>query len=141
MRHPDEPAIPILRPAPGRDMLDGLAVCASIVCMVHCLALPLLLAALPAIATWFDPGETFHVAVLAFAVPTSALALIGGWRLHHAIPPMILGASGLVLMTLGIVFGGRAAIETMLSVSGSLMLAFAHVANWRRRFTHAAATA
>lgn len=141
MRHPNEPAGLSPRPAPGGDMLDSLAVCASVVCMVHCLALPVLLAALPALATWFDPGETFHVAVLAFAVPTSALALIGGWRVHHAIPPVILGASGLVLMTLGIVFGGRAALETMLSVSGSLMLAFAHVANWRNRFTQTAATA
>ncbi|MES2420955.1 MAG: MerC domain-containing protein [Pseudomonadota bacterium] len=141
MRHPDEPAGSIPRPAPGGDMLDGLAVCASVVCMIHCLALPLLLAALPALTAWFDPGETFHVAVLAFAIPTSALALIGGWRSHRATPPLLLGASGLVLMTLGIVFGGRAALETALSVSGSLMLAFAHVANWRNRATHPAAAA
>ncbi len=141
MRHPDEPAGSIPRPAPGGDMLDGLAVCASVVCMIHCLALPLLLAALPALTIWFDPGETFHVAVLAFAIPTSALALIGGWRTHRATPPLILGASGLLLMTLGIVIGGRAALETALSVSGSLMLAFAHVANWRNRSTPTTAAA
>ncbi|MES3100784.1 MerC domain-containing protein [Sphingomonas faeni] len=139
MQYSDEPAGQILRSAPGGDMLDGLAVCASVICMVHCLALPLLLAALPALATWFDPGEKFHVAVLAFAIPTSALALIGGWRSHRAAPPLLIGAGGLALMTLGIVFGGHAALETALSVSGSLMLAFAHVANWRNRVTHPAA--
>ncbi|MCP8890663.1 MerC domain-containing protein [Sphingomonas faeni] len=123
------------------DMLDGLAVCASAACMIHCLALPLLFAALPALATWFDPGESFHRIILAFAIPTSAVALIGGWRTHRATPPLILGAVGLALMALGILFAGRTAIETTVSVTGSLFLAAAHLANWRNRFVRKTAAA
>ncbi|HXH15720.1 MAG TPA: MerC domain-containing protein [Sphingomonas sp.] len=133
MHHTDHhPAVS--RSRSGEDMLDGFAMCASAVCMVHCLAVPVLLAALPALATWFHPGEYFHWAILAFAVPTSALALIGGWRLHRAVVPVVFGALGLILMTLGVVFAAREAIETALSVSGSLSLAFAHIANWHHRF-------
>lgn len=137
MQHSDGgPSHPSIKGLIDGDKLDGLAVCASAVCMVHCLALPLLLAALPMLGQWLDPGESFHRIILAFAVPTSALALIGGWRVHHAIGPVLSGVIGLALMTAGIVFAGRPALETALSVTGSLMLAFAHVANWRNRFIH-----
>lgn len=113
--------------------LDGFAVCASFTCMVHCLGLPLLFAALPAIADRISPGENFHLVVLLLAVPTSAIALIGGWRRHHAFVPLVVGAAGLALMALGLAFHARAAVETAVTVAGSLLLAGAHIANWRNR--------
>lgn len=113
--------------------LDGAGVCASVACIAHCLLLPLAVAALPAIAARFDPGEGFHLAVLLFAVPTSALALIAGWRRHRAFVPLAVGAIGLALMTAGLAFENLAAIETAVTVAGSLMLAAAHIGNWRGR--------
>ena len=126
---------------PGTDgtagnILDGISVCASAACMVHCLALPLLFAALPALAGRLDPGEGFHAVILLLAVPTSALALVGGWRRHRAAVPLIIGTIGLVLMALGVVLSSREAIETAVTVSGSLLLAGAHIANWRHRRGH-----
>lgn len=121
------------RPAWVERMFDGFAVCASFTCMAHCLLLPLLLAALPALADRLDPGESFHIVVLLLAVPTSAFALIGGWRRHRASVPLAVGSAGLALMAAGIAFSSREAIETALTVAGSLLLAGAHVANWRNR--------
>ncbi|OJW60282.1 MAG: MerC mercury resistance protein [Sphingomonadales bacterium 63-6] len=115
------------------DWLDGFAVCASISCMIHCLGLPLLLAALPAFADQIDPGDNFHAIVLALAVPTSAIALVGGWRKHRAFIPLAVGSAGLVLMALGIVFASQEILETAITVSGGLLLAGAHIANWRHR--------
>lgn len=115
------------------DWLDGFAVVASVTCMIHCLGLPLLLAALPAFADRIDPGESFHAIVLAFAVPTSAIALVGGWRKHRAFVPLAVGSVGLVLMAVGIVFASREILETAITVSGGLLLAGAHIANWRKR--------
>lgn len=114
-------------------VLDGFAVCASFTCMAHCLLLPLLLAALPAFADRLDPGESFHLIVLLLAIPTSALALVAGWRRHRASVPLAVGSAGLALMAAGIAFANREAIETGLTVAGSLLLAGAHVANWRNR--------
>lgn len=119
--------------ASAGDWLDGFAVSASAACMVHCLGLPILLALLPALADRVDPGESFHAIVLLLAVPTSAFALIGGWRRHGAIVPLIAGTIGLVLMATGIAFASNEILETSITVAGSLMLAAAHLANWRER--------
>ncbi|WP_448663428.1 MerC domain-containing protein [Sphingomonas sp. CJ20] len=124
------------RDARWEQRLDGFALCASTLCMLHCLALPLVLAALPALATRLEVGESFHAIVLAFAVPTSALALIGGWRRHRAAAPMLVGAVGLTLMASGIAFATREALETGLTVAGSLFVAGAHIGNWRQRRAH-----
>lgn len=101
--------------------------------MMHCLALPVLLAALPAIASRIDPGENFHVVVLVFAVPTSAMALYGGWRRHRSIVPLVVGVLGLILMTAAIALHADEDSETAITVSGSLLLAMAHIANWLHR--------
>ncbi|MGC6331009.1 MerC domain-containing protein [Rhizorhabdus sp. FW153] len=121
------------RSARAESLLDGFAVCASFTCMAHCLLLPLLLAALPAFADRLDPGESFHLIVLLLAIPTSAFALVAGWRRHRASVPLAVGSAGLVLMAAGIAFASREAIETGLTVAGSLLLAGAHIANWRNR--------
>ncbi|MCW2366297.1 hypothetical protein M2341_001744 [Sphingobium sp. B7D2B] len=126
-------ASPLTQTRSRNDWLDGFAVCASVACMIHCLGLPLLLAALPAFADQIDPGESFHAVVLALAVPTSALALVSGWRRHRAPVPLAIGAVGLALMAVGILFASREILETAITVSGSLLLAGAHIANWRLR--------
>ncbi len=113
---------------------DGFAVGASALCLVHCLGLPLLIAVLPAIAGRIDPGEGFHLIVLLFAIPTSAFALVEGWRRHRGIAPLFVGGAGLVLMAAGLAFGNWAAVEMAVTVAGSLLLAGAHVANWRGRW-------
>ncbi len=114
-------------------VLDGFGICASALCMVHCLLLPLVVAALPSLVAPFDPGDSVHAIVLACALPTSALALLGGWRRHRAGAPVLVGAIGLGLMAAGVVLPWTGALETGLTVVGSLALAAAHVVNWHRR--------
>lgn len=101
--------------------------------MIHCLGLPLLLVALPALSDMIDPGETFHVIVLALAVPTSAFALISGWRHHHALAPLLTGLAGLLAMASAIAFARNELTETIITLAGSLLLAAAHIINWRQR--------
>jgi hypothetical protein len=112
---------------------DGLAVGASVLCLIHCLALPILIAALPALAARLELGEGFHLAVLAFALPVSAVALGEGWRRHRGLTPLFVGAAGLTLLAAGLAFEDWVAVETGLTVAGSLLLAGAHIANWRGR--------
>ncbi len=110
--------------------LDGAAVTASALCLFHCLALPVLIAALPALAQSLDLGEGVHAAMLAIAVPTSGLALLAGYRRHGAIVPIVSGTAGLILLAGGLI-ALRPPTELLLTVAGSLLLAAAHVANWR----------
>jgi hypothetical protein len=119
--------------APGIDWLERAAVSASALCLIHCIGLPLLLAALPALSSLISIPESFHVWILAFAVPSSALALFAGRHHHRRAYPLIIGTTGLVLLATGalLLLGER--WETPVTILGSLCLACAHIANWRLR--------
>ncbi|MEG3090399.1 MerC domain-containing protein [Sphingomonas sp. PB1R3] len=110
--------------------LDGLAISASALCLLHCLALPVAIAFLPALSTWLNVGELFHVLMLAIAIPLSGLTLILGWRRHGSVAPVVIGTVGLALLVAGLGFEGRTS-GTVLTVAGGLVLALAHVHNLR----------
>lgn len=59
--------------------------------------------------------------------------LVPGWRSIGAVRPLATGVGGLVLLCSGVFVPGSAALETGLTVAGSLLLADAHIANWRMR--------
>lgn len=118
-------------------MLDGLAMFASFACMVHCLALPFVLAALPVLSGTLFAGEGFHLAVLLFAVPTSGLALWAAMRRSNNRACLLAGIAGLALVALGLAMPTETA-EKAVTVVGSLLLAGAHLLNWRARVRLAA---
>lgn len=114
-------------------LLDGAAIGASLLCLIHCIGLPILFALLPALASIGLPSsEWLHLLLLLTAIPVSALALVGGWRAHGRIVPMLLGALGLAGLAAGLAFDSVPGEETALTVAGSLALATAHIGNWRR---------
>lgn len=117
-------------------LLDGLAISASLLCLVHCLALPLVIAALPALASLLRMPESVHLWMLAFAVPMSGLAVWLGWRRHGRIVPVVLALAGLALMSWGALGGVAPGIETALTTLGGLSLAWGHVRNWQLNATH-----
>lgn len=120
----------------GEDWLDRAALGASALCLVHCLALPLLLAALPALSCVLAVPESVHLWILAFAVPSSAIALFGGRARHGTTYPIAIGIVGLVLLAFGALPLAGTRWDTIVTVPGSLMLAVAHLTNWRLRHTH-----
>lgn len=113
-----------------RGGLDRWAISASTLCLLHCLALPVLIGFLPSLGAWIDPGEGFHLAMLAIAVPLSATALVRGWRRHGQALPLLGGVIGLALLTLGVAFEG-APLGTLSTVAGGVALAVSHVLNLR----------
>ena len=114
------------------DGADRLALVASLACLLHCLALPLLFAALPALAHAFALPETFHLWMVAIAIPTSSFALLVGARGHLG-TPVLVGVLGLTLLAIGATIAGETSYEVPVTVAGALTLSAAHVLNWRRR--------
>jgi hypothetical protein len=112
---------------------ERVALCASAACLVHCLVLPLLLAALPALSTVLAIPESFHAWALAAAVPSAAYALVQGRARHGRSAPLTAGATGLSLLAAGAFAFGETRWEVPVTVCGSLTLAAAHLANWRLR--------
>jgi hypothetical protein len=120
--------------------LDASAVGLSALCLAHCLALPVLALALPALSAWAE-AEWIHVALLLVAVPIAAMAFVDlrSGR-PHSWSMLGLAALGLALMLAGALEFPNHDWERPLTLLGGLMLAGAHIANWRRRHarSHAA---
>lgn len=114
------------------NLFDGLAIGVSAACLVHCLALPLVIALLPAWSAWLDVPEVFHLYVLLFALPFSLAVLLRAAFARRSLVPLALGTSGLVLMAAALALGEGLG-ETVVTSIGALLLAAGHIVNWRRR--------
>jgi hypothetical protein len=116
-------------------MWDGVAISASGLCLVHCLALPAASAALPILGVAAD-AEWVHWVFLAVAAPAAALAFREGvdaasWALRG------LAVAGVGLLLLGALGWPSHAWETAMTVAGGGILIGAHVWNFlRRRHRH-----
>jgi hypothetical protein len=113
---------------------DQIAIVLSAICIVHCLAVPLVVAILPIAAVSFGEDQHFHELMLWLVVPTSFLGFLLGYRLHGRSGLVMLGAAGVTVLVTVAIWGHTAwstGIEISVSVAGSLLLATAHWLNFR----------
>lgn len=120
------------KPLPAGNVWDSIAIGASFTCLVHCLALPVLIALLPAWSAFLDVPESFHLWVLVLAAPVSLTVLVRAARGKPGYPPLRFGIAGLALMALGLGVEGEA-IEAIVTSVGAALLALGHILNWRAR--------
>lgn len=127
-------------PAARPRLADLTGLVLSFTCLIHCLALPLLLLLAPALSRWIALPEGVHAAILLLALPAAVIAMKGGWRRHRRTMPAICAAAGLGLLALGlsahegwIAVTDPEAADRLLTSAGALTLAAAHLANWRWR--------
>lgn len=118
------------------DWVERIAVGTSFACMVHCLALPFLFAALPSLARAFPLPESFHLWILLVAIPSSGFALVGGRGAGRSPTPLAIGVAGIFCLVVGATLLAVPVAETVVTVVGGSLLALAHALNWRTR--HAA---
>ena len=85
--------------------LDKAAIGISALCVVHCLAMPLALVALPALASLPVADEHFHLALVFVVIPTSMIALTLGCRRHQRWHVAAWGGVGVVILTVAAVLG------------------------------------
>lgn len=113
---------------------DHIAITLSAICIVHCLAVPVVVALLPIAAVSFGNSQHFHGLMLWLVVPTSFVGLLMGYRLHRRAGVVGLGFVAIVVLGAAAIWGHNAWSETrevVVSVAGSLMLASAHWQNFR----------
>ncbi|MFE9083508.1 MerC family mercury resistance protein [Brevundimonas sp. NPDC003935] len=112
---------------------DAAAIGLSALCMIHCLALPLLAAALPFLGL-FTETPWLHWVFAATAAPIAAWNLSRpmtdghrNWRL------LSLGSLGVLLLFLAAAEWPSHELEKLVTIAGGLVLAAAHGLNWRKR--------
>ena len=114
------------------ELLDRAAILLSGLCVVHCLAFPLLIVAAPLFGQFTD-GH-FHAQMLVVVIPLSTAALVFGFRRHNLSRVVLTGIVGMVLMTLGGTvmheyFGIVA--DRAFTIVGAIVLAQSHWENSR----------
>jgi len=113
---------------------DKLAIFFSAACAVHCLALPLILLAIPSLGALPFADESFHLWMLVAVIPTSVIALSLGCKQHKQLPLVVYGFIGLTLMVSAL-FIGEALLgeygEKILTLVGALILATGHLRNYQ----------
>ena len=120
---------------------DRVAIALSTICIVHCLAMPFVIAVLPVAAFTLGGDGHFHSLMLWFVVPTSMLGFGFGFRVHRRGDIVLLGAAAIVTLAVAALWGHSAwdpSIEVLVNVVGSVVLAAAHWRNLRevRRLHH-----
>jgi len=120
--------------------MDKLAIGLSVLCLLHCLALPVAMLVAPTLGSLVLGTESpVHWVLLGVALPVSGYALWHGYRHHGHRDTLLLGAAGLAIMLLAVTHVTSARLETPLTVVGVIALLVAHVMNVRHtaRCSHA----
>ena len=118
--------------------LDKVAIGLSGLCLVHCLALPVLIVAAPALGE-FGQGH-LHAQMLVIILPLSAIAIAMGFRRHQSRRIVAAATLGMLLLVLGgTVMHAQYGLfwDRVFTVSGSLILAVSHWFNSRMGRRHA----
>lgn len=112
-------------------LYDAVAIGGAFACLLHCLATPAAILLVPTAATYLVLPERFHLWILLFALPTSAVALWIGYARHRRCQPAVVTSVGLAMLAGAIVLAPSEAIETAITVPGTLAMAIGHALNWR----------
>ena len=78
--------------------LDSFAIGMSVICAIHCMVTPVLVAVLPVVASTFWVHKDFHLWMLLLVVPMAGISLFLGCRKHKSKGVMVLGIIGLIFL-------------------------------------------
>ena len=81
---------------------DKLSICLSLCCILHCIALPVIILMIPSFASLWINNEKVHVILVLFAVPISLFAMAKSLRVHHNYKCISLAFIGLSLLVVAI---------------------------------------
>lgn len=82
--------------------LDKVAISMAVICAIHCLVTPILLVALPILATTVWVDANFHLWMILLVIPTTTLAVWSGCRRHKDRWVIGMAAIGLGFLTVAL---------------------------------------
>ena len=112
--------------------LDASAVSLSLMCLIHCLALPVMSAFLP-LAGAIAEIEWIHKALVLIAIPVTGLALTYHRKTQKRLLFVVSALVGLSLLLVAAFVERLEDHETLLTTIGATVLAFAHTWRWLNR--------
>lgn len=118
--------------SPDSTLIDVSASSLSTLCLIHCLALPVVSAILPAGVSWFESEWVHRMALLA-VLPISGYAIKSSLSAKEGLFFSIAATAGLTLMICAAFVEPFHDVEKPLTIAGAVILALSHTARWFRR--------
>jgi hypothetical protein len=112
--------------------MDTLGIFASTLCLIHCLAMPLVVAFLPVLGLQFLEGHGAHQTLAGFVVAFGLLAILPGYLKHRkplVLAGLVVGLTLVLSATFGYVAGLSESAELPLITVGNLVLVASHLFN------------
>ena len=113
---------------------DILAISLHGLCIVHCLVAPATLVLFPILGSTFFSDDLFHRLMFFLILPTGAIALLLGCKLHKDRYTIVLGILGFLILILNTfwgheIFGTKG--EKIVTVIAGLTMSLGHFRNYR----------
>ncbi|WP_162419295.1 MerC domain-containing protein [Cyclobacterium roseum] len=111
--------------------MDFVGFSASMLCAIHCIAVPFLVTLAPLAGLHFlhDPWIEYTIILLGFFI--AAISLVHGYRRHHQKgQALCLVVAGFLLIGSGHLFHSQWG-ELLLTGLGGITVAIAHLVNWK----------
>ena len=115
-------------------IFDKSAIGLSILCIAHCLLVPVLITLLPVVAAIGLGDESFHRLLIVGILPISVVALFLGCRRHRTWSVLLLGTLGLIILVVTAILGHEILgdfLEKFATVIGSVFIMLSHFRNFR----------
>lgn len=117
--------------SPAINGFDATGIGLSSLCLLHCLALPLIAVAAPAAGAWAE-AEWIHKVLVLAALPISGYAVLRRVFDPGGVVFFIAAVAGLSLLVAAAFVEAFHDLEKPVTVAGALLLAGAHLYWWRR---------
>ena len=134
-----------------KQLSDKVSICLSLCCILHCIALPILILIIPSLSSFWINSENVHILLVILAIPISLFAMGKSLRIHHNYKCILLAGIGLMLLILAIFMhdlnfglenehhehghddhsGLGETLETIFTVIGGVILFGAHFLNMK----------
>lgn len=115
--------------SPAATAIDVSAAALSALCLIHCLAIPVVVALLPLGAVWLE-NEYLHRILVLTALPVSGYAIVASRIQREGVLFCLAATIGLCLLTIAAFVEAMHDYETIGTVAGALTLGAAHIGRW-----------
>lgn len=111
--------------------LDFVGFSASLLCAIHCAALPFLLSLAPLTGLQFLDNHWIEYAIIALSFIIATTSLLHGYRKHHnKRVTLVIALIGFALIGTGQVMESEW-LEALFTSVGGITIAVAHLINWK----------
>jgi carbon starvation protein CstA len=114
--------------------MDQAAIGVSMLCILHCIFLPLMLILVPVVWLQVLADESVHKFLVCIAFIISLVALSIGCKRHKGWHVLVLGITGFACLIFAVLFGHDVLGENMeriMTVVGSCLVIACHIRNYR----------